>query len=208
MMPVAFIFSFTYFGQIFMILVPKKHWCRIRELEDLPMKEQIDRGIPKKEDGDFERCFMYNVPLNSDTTNMTNQNRTKIPCNNGWIYDREEIPYESIGTECNWVCDKKELGTYTLIAFFLGSVVGCLWLGYVADHYGRLVALFLANCCALIGGLVSVVCKNFYCFVSSRFVAGMAMLNCFMCFYILGEYLNFRAFLNHFYLNSSGECWR
>ncbi|XP_016956025.1 solute carrier family 22 member 3 isoform X2 [Drosophila biarmipes] len=185
MMPTTFIFSFTYFGQIFMILVPKNHWCRIRELEDLPMKEQINRGIPKNEDDDFKRCLRFDIPFDSDRTNTTNRTRTQIPCNDGWIYDRDEIPYESIATEYNWVCDKKELGTYSVIAFFMGSIVGCLCLGYIADHQGRLVALFLANFCALIGGLVSVFCKDFYCFAASRFVAGLALNNSFVCYFIL-----------------------
>ncbi|XP_017070551.2 solute carrier family 22 member 3 [Drosophila eugracilis] len=182
MMPAAFFFAFTYFGEIFMILEPRDHWCRIRELEDLPKKEQISRGIPEKEDGGFEKCFMYKGPYDSNKTNMI---RTKIPCNNGWIYDRNEMPYESIAIEYDWVCDDKVFGTYSVVSFFVGSIVGCLCFGYVADHYGRLVALFLANSCAMTGGCISAMCKDIYCFAASRFVVGLAMNNCFVPIYIL-----------------------
>ncbi|XP_017048444.1 solute carrier family 22 member 3 [Drosophila ficusphila] len=180
----AFLFAFTYLGQIFMVLVPT-HWCRIRELEGLPKEEQLKRGIPTKPDGDYENCVMYNEPLDSNMTNMSNQTRRTVSCNDGWVYDRNEIPYESIATEYNWVCDKQELSTYSVIAYFLGSVVGCLCFGYVADHYGRLVALFLANSCSMIGGCISAVCKDFYCFAASRCIVGLAMNNCFLPIYIL-----------------------
>ncbi|XP_016981365.2 solute carrier family 22 member 3 [Drosophila rhopaloa] len=185
MMPAAFLFAFTYFGQIFMIHVPTGHWCRIRELEGLPKEEQIKRGIPIGKDGEFERCHRYNVPFESDTSEETNQTRTKIPCNDGWVYDPDEMPYESIATQYNWVCDKDGLGTYSVMAFFIGSIVGCLCFGYAADHCGRLVALFLANSCSMIGGCISALCKDFYCFAASRYVVGMAMNNCFLPIYIL-----------------------
>ncbi|XP_017012290.2 solute carrier family 22 member 7 [Drosophila takahashii] len=183
MMPAALILSFNYFGQIFMILMPKHHWCRIPELENLPMKEQLKRGIPIKNDDQFETCFMYDVPFESDKSD--NVTRTKIPCNNGWIYDREAIPYESIAIEYNWVCDSKELSTYSVITFFMGSIVGCLLFGYVTDHWGRLVALFLSNICAMVGGCISALCKDFYCFAVSRFVAGLALNTCFIALFIL-----------------------
>ncbi|XP_017129329.1 solute carrier family 22 member 3 [Drosophila elegans] len=185
MMPAAFLFAFTYLGQIFMILVPKDHWCRIRELEALPKEEQIKRGIPMTEDGNFERCLRYNVPFESDVSNVTNQTRSNIACNDGWVYDRDQIPYESIATQYNWVCDDQDLGTYSVLAFFVGSIVGCLCFGYVADHCGRLVASFLANSCSMIGGCVTVVCKDFFCFAASRFLVGLAMNSCFVPIYIL-----------------------
>ncbi|EDV51063.1 solute carrier family 22 member 7 [Drosophila erecta] len=185
MMPAAFLFAFTYFGQIFMILLPRNHWCRVRELDGLPENEQKNRGIPKKHDGSFENCFMYNMPYNSNKTSDANQTRSKVPCSNGWIYDRKEVPYESIATEYNWVCDKRDFGTYSVVVFFVGCIVGCLLFGYITDHSGRLVALFLANSCSLIGGCVSAVCKDFPCFAASRFVAGLAMNYCFLPIYIL-----------------------
>ncbi|KAH8364627.1 hypothetical protein KR084_009314 [Drosophila pseudotakahashii] len=186
MMPAAFLLSFNYFGQVFMILVPKHHWCRIRELEDLPMKEQLRRGIPRKDNDHFESCFMYDVPFDSDTSD--NVTRTKIPCNNGWIYDCEAVPYESIATEYDWVCDRKELSTYSVITFFMGSIVGCLFFGYITDHCGRLVALFLSNACAILGGCISALCKDFYCFAVSRFVGGLALNTCFIALFILGNF--------------------
>nr|AAY54642.1 IP12446p [Drosophila melanogaster]AAY55282.1 IP12746p [Drosophila melanogaster]AAY55323.1 IP12646p [Drosophila melanogaster] len=128
---------------------------------------------------------MYNVPYDSNATNDANQTRSPIPCNNGWIYDRKEVPYESIATEYNWVCDKRDFGTYSVVVYFVGCIVGCLCFGFITDHSGRLPALFLANSCSMIGGCVSVVCKDFPCFAASRFVAGLSMNYCFVPIYIL-----------------------
>lgn len=40
MIPFAFFVAFVYFAQIFMTLVPEKHWCRIAELQHLPQNER------------------------------------------------------------------------------------------------------------------------------------------------------------------------
>lgn len=40
MIPFAFFVAFVYFVQIFLTLVPEKHWCRIPELEHLSLNER------------------------------------------------------------------------------------------------------------------------------------------------------------------------
>lgn len=40
MIPFTFFVAFVYFAQIFMTLVPEKHWCRIPELDHLPLNER------------------------------------------------------------------------------------------------------------------------------------------------------------------------
>lgn len=40
MIPFAFFVAFVYFSQIFLTLVPEKHWCRIYELEHLPTEQR------------------------------------------------------------------------------------------------------------------------------------------------------------------------
>lgn len=40
MIPFAFFVAFVYFAQIFITLVPEKHWCRIYELEHLPIEQR------------------------------------------------------------------------------------------------------------------------------------------------------------------------
>lgn len=40
MIPFAFFVAFVYFSQIFITLVPEKHWCRIPELHHLPVDQR------------------------------------------------------------------------------------------------------------------------------------------------------------------------
>lgn len=40
MIPFAFFVAFVYFSQIFITLVPEKHWCRIYELEHLSIEQR------------------------------------------------------------------------------------------------------------------------------------------------------------------------
>ncbi|KAH8349473.1 hypothetical protein KR067_005564 [Drosophila pandora] len=187
MMPSAFLYSFTYFGQIFMIIVPKDYWCRIRDLETSPKDQQLALAIPKLKTGDFDKCSMYDLKSGWDDKNITHANETwpKVPCTNGWTYDKDQLHYSTIATENNWVCDDLVLGTFTMTAFFVGSMIGCLVLGFVADHCGRLWAFLLANTCSLVGGCCTALCKDFYSFTAARFVVGMAMNNCFIPIYIL-----------------------
>lgn len=189
MMLAAFLYGFTYFGHIFMVLVPADHWCRIEELESLSKEQQLALGVPNDKEGKFERCARYDVAFEVDKMNTSKANDSwpQMPCDNGWIYDKDQLPYESIATECNWVCDDKELVTYSSIAYFLGSVLGCLCFGYISDHCGRVWSLAMANSCALIGGCLSALCKDFGTFAATRFLVGMAHDNCFTPIYILSE---------------------
>lgn len=41
MIPFAFFVAFVYFSQIFITLVPEKHWCRIYELKHLPTEQRL-----------------------------------------------------------------------------------------------------------------------------------------------------------------------
>ncbi|KAH8296761.1 hypothetical protein KR054_010943 [Drosophila jambulina] len=187
MMLAAFLFGFTYFGQIFMVLVPEHHWCYIPELKQLPIKQQQELGIPKDKEGNYEKCVRYDVAFDSIKLNTTKADESwpRKPCDKGWNYSRTEIPYDTIATQGDWVCKDKELATYSSVIYFLGSVVGCICFGYMSDHCGRVMSLFLANSCALIGGVLSSLCEAFGFFSFTRFIVGMALDSCFTPIYIL-----------------------
>ncbi|XP_034659080.1 carcinine transporter [Drosophila subobscura] len=186
MMPFAFMFALIYLAQIFMLLVPQDHWCRIQELEDFPKAKQKELGIPKDKDGVYKRCSMYDVDfkLHSNATSA-NESWATTKCRDGWMYDRGQVPYETISTQYNWVCQKDHYVSYAIAAGFVGSIFGCLSLGYVADHWGRIPALFLANACGLAGGLLSAACTNFYTFAAASVLQGWSYDTCFTSIYIL-----------------------
>jgi MFS family permease len=71
--------------------------------------------------------------------------------------------------------------------FFIGSVLGSLGLGVMADHIGRLPVLMLSNILALLGNVAT----SFTCqlpeFAASRLLAGLAVDTNFCMMYIIGE---------------------
>lgn len=71
--------------------------------------------------------------------------------------------------------------------FFVGSVVGSLIFGIMADKYGRLPILIISNIMALFGNGLTVFATNVPIFSLCRFVAGLATDSNFVMMYILGN---------------------
>lgn len=194
MLPAAFLLAFSYMGQFFMILLPRQYWCRIRELQTRSKEEQLALAIPKLEDGEIDKCNMYKVETNWSDINVTEADDSwpKIPCDDGWIYDTKTLTYPTISTENNWVCPQDAFPTITFVVFFTGSILGCLVLGYITDHWGRVKSFFLANLFVLVGGCWTSLCNGFYCFNWARFVVGFGMSDGFVPIYILSVlFVNF-----------------
>lgn len=120
--------------------------------------------------------------------NLTTANTSwdKKSCN-AWVYDREEVPYDSIATELNWVCQKDKLGPLTVNFYFIGAIIGSIFFGIATDRWGRIPGVMLANACALIGGVASSFCSSFLLFSVARGITGMAYDNCANAIWILGE---------------------
>lgn len=72
--------------------------------------------------------------------------------------------------------------------FFIGSVIGSLGFGVLADRIGRLHVLVLSNMCALFGNMSTILSSNAVIFIISRFVAGCATDANFLMMYIIGNH--------------------
>ncbi|XP_055311192.1 solute carrier family 22 member 13-like [Sitodiplosis mosellana] len=190
MIPFAFFVAFVYFSQIFITLVPEKHWCRIFELEHLPTEQRLLLGIPLDESSinGHSRCSMYAVNFTqilADGVTKADPNWPTVPCQNGWEFDKEELPYTTISTELEWVCDKAALPSFAQSIFFCGAIVGGLLFGVIADRYGRIPALVGTNMLGFIGGIATAYSFDFISFAFFRFIVGFAFDNCFTMMYIL-----------------------
>ncbi|KAG8228027.1 hypothetical protein J437_LFUL003663 [Ladona fulva] len=149
-------------------------------------------GIPKTEDGSYDSCNMYGVNFSE----ILNKSRGSIPeadsewpkirCKNGWEYDHSEIPYPTITSEMNWVCDKSALPSFAQSAYFIGAIVGGLVFGWIADRYGRIPVLVITNLLGAFAGLATAyLSTSFWAFCTLRFLVGLAFDNCFTMMYIL-----------------------
>jgi len=71
--------------------------------------------------------------------------------------------------------------------FFIGSVLGSLGLGIMADHIGRLPVVVLANALAFLGNIATSFTYHLPEFAASRLLAGLATDTNFFMMYIIGE---------------------
>lgn len=98
--------------------------------------------------------------------------------------------YQSFTSEMNWICGEAWKLTLGQSMFFVGSVVGTLVLGYLADIVGRLPILILANLIAMTGNLLTIFGTSLPLFCIFRLIAGFATDSNFLMMYILGEHKN------------------
>nr|CAD7429750.1 unnamed protein product [Timema monikensis] len=185
--PFTLFSAWVYFGQIFLTLVPEHHWCLVPELAGLSLNDRFRLSIPRI-DNSYDHCRMYNVnytQILEDGITDPQPDWTTTYCNHGWEYELIDIPYHTIATELNWVCDKDFLGTIAQAIFFVGAIVGSLIWGWMGDRYGRLPALVGSNAVGMLAGIASAFCNTFWSFCLCRFLIGLAYDSCFALMYIL-----------------------
>lgn len=181
--------GFLYFSPYFMMLVPD-HFCEISELSHLSLEDQKALGIPKVNDDEYDKCLMYDVNFTQVLQeNMTKANHTwpTKECSS-WVYDfTKDIKFPSMSTDYNWVCHKESYPTYVQAIFFVGSITGGLFFGWMSDRFGRLPALVFANLVGFLGGICTPFADQLWEFLIVRYVAGLAYDNCYTMIYIIGR---------------------
>ncbi|XP_074042799.1 organic cation transporter protein isoform X2 [Leptinotarsa decemlineata] len=148
---------------------------------------RIALAIPSGSAGN-EKCSMYDVnyeELLQKGVKKSDPSWKIVSCKNGWEYDTVEVPYSSISTEQNWVCENSALPSTAQAIFFCGAILGGLVFGWIADRFGRIPALVGTNLIGLVGGVATIFCSGFWAFSFCRFLVGMAFDNCFTMMYIL-----------------------
>ncbi|EDV43369.1 uncharacterized protein Dana_GF16558 [Drosophila ananassae] len=109
---------------------------------------------------------------------------------NAWDFERES-GYESITTELGWVCDDAYKLAVGQSFFFIGSVLGSIFFGYLADRIGRLPACVLTTLTGASGDFFTSFVNNLPCFCLTRFVSGLSTDTQYVLMYILVfEYLS------------------
>ncbi|KAJ2943248.1 hypothetical protein O0L34_g12053 [Tuta absoluta] len=197
MIPYAAFFAFVYFAQIFMTLVPEEHWCYVEELGNLTLEERRLLSIPPAGANghgfEFDRCMVYDVNWTEMLQNGVQQPDVTWPvkkCAGKWEYNYTDVPYATIATELDWVCEKDSFASTAQAVFFCGAIVGGFIFGYIADKYGRIPALVGSNMAGFLAGVGTAFSDSFWSFCVCRFLVGLAYDNCFIIMYIVAvEYV-------------------
>ncbi|KAJ8923756.1 hypothetical protein NQ315_010337 [Exocentrus adspersus] len=150
--------AFHYFGQTFISVVPDYH-CDVRNYD-------LNVTVPYK-------CH---VSVSQD----------EVECSTGWVFLKNNT-YGFVGIieELEWVCDNAWKPALGQSVFFIGSVIGSLTLGVLADFIGRLHVLVIANMLAFFGNMATILSSDITIFALSRFAAGCATDTNFVMMYII-----------------------
>ncbi|XP_030374609.1 organic cation transporter-like protein [Scaptodrosophila lebanonensis] len=160
-----FLFSFInvlsamhYYSQTIITFLPK-YWCAdgLASAEEAPSKSSC-------------------LPIDYNETSSDSCER----------YDYElYMGYESYASDMGWICDQAWKLTIGQSMFFVGSVVGTLLLGYLADRVGRLPILIVANVIAMGGNMLTIFGTTLPLFCLFRLISGFATDSNFVMMYIL-----------------------
>ncbi|XP_035215676.1 carcinine transporter-like isoform X2 [Stegodyphus dumicola] len=178
--PSASLCALVYFTQFFIILVPE-HRCRLYEEENfhlglnssnltVPFEVREGQVLPMQ-------CEMYissNYSFNWEA-NLSDRTGETMKCQNGWIYDFSEL-YPTVATEMNWVCEHDQLPYQSQTIFYVGTSIGCIIFGLIADRFGRRPSIILSYVIACVAGIGTAFTKSFYTFNFLRFFVGATII--------------------------------
>nr|XP_044250057.1 organic cation transporter protein-like [Drosophila takahashii] len=107
-----------------------------------------------------------------------------------WDFERESN-YESVTTELEWVCDDAYKLAVGQSFFFIGSALGSIFFGYLADRIGRLPACVLSTLTGASGDFFTSFVGDLPWFSFTRFISGLSIDTQYVLMYILVfEYLS------------------
>ncbi|XP_016935725.3 organic cation transporter protein [Drosophila suzukii] len=107
-----------------------------------------------------------------------------------WDFERESN-YESVTTELEWVCHDAYKLAVGQSFFFIGSALGSIFFGYLADRIGRLPACVLSTLTGAAGDFFTSFVGSLPWFSFTRFISGLSMDTQYVLMYILVfEYLS------------------
>ncbi|CAB3221141.1 unnamed protein product [Arctia plantaginis] len=145
MLPLGFTYAFAYFVQLFIAVTPQNHWCRVPELANLSMELRRNLSAPGAITGKWDHCMTFDTNWTQvlDTLKPPAVGTPMVPCQHGWEFEFNDIPYETVTSEREWVCDNAKNVPTAASMFFVGSVVGGVIFGWMADRFGRVPAVIV-----------------------------------------------------------------
>lgn len=131
-------------------------------------------------------CLEYFANITLLQRNTTNASHTPNKKCTKWIYDYDILfGYKSMTSELNWVCDDTWKSITGQSAYFIGSCIGTLTLGILADIIGRLPVLIMAHTFGIVGNGLTIFATHEIAFALCRFISGLATDSNFYMMYIL-----------------------
>lgn len=191
--------SMHYYSQTIISFVPE-HWCYSEYLENSTIDEVRSfysklpdpscTNVDGLEGVEYE-LSAFNTAEFNDPDNAASRVRREVSSRRlnlceKWIYDYDFLyGYHSMTSDLDWVCQNAWKSIMGQSTYFVGSVVGTLLLGILADIIGRMPVLILAHLAGIIGNGLTIFATNEITFAICRFISGIATDNNFVMMYIL-----------------------
>uniref|UniRef100_A0A672MDG7 Solute carrier family 22 member 17-like n=1 Tax=Sinocyclocheilus grahami TaxID=75366 RepID=A0A672MDG7_SINGR len=105
-------------------------------------------------------------------------------CDAGYDYNVTEGLTNNIVTEWDLVCARYWLVPVEEVCFILGTLTGCLGLGYTADRLGRQKSLLVSLMLAVVFGVLVCVSPSPPVFITMRFCLAAASAGVFLTLYV------------------------
>ncbi|XP_067614388.1 organic cation transporter-like protein isoform X2 [Eurosta solidaginis] len=171
--------SMHYFAQTIISFTPE-HWCNHELLENLTYTEI--RTI-------YAQTENPSCTLLDDIVNGTAVVSDFGECEE-WIF-KYENGYESVTTDLKWICDSSVNGAIGQSFLYIGSVLGTIFFGFLADRVGRLPAMMLSTLIGAAGDFITSFVTTPQAFAAGRFISGLSIDTLFYLTYIMVfEYLD------------------
>ncbi|XP_053601030.1 beta-alanine transporter-like [Plodia interpunctella] len=177
MLPFAVAMAFSYSVQMFIAATPQQHWCKVPELQVLSVELRRNLSVPfTDEPPGWDRCMMYDTNYTQVLSTLTRPptGTPVVPCRYGWEFLFDDIPYSTVINEREWVCDRAAYAPFAQSVYFVGSLFGVAFFGFLGDKYGRLPAFIGANIIGFIGSISTIFTVGAWDFALSRFVTGVS----------------------------------
>ncbi|XP_023337932.1 organic cation transporter protein isoform X1 [Eurytemora carolleeae] len=191
--------AFLAFSQVFLSAEPS-HWCAHPELDKvaphLNISHRLRLGSPMKEqDGKnlgFDSCLMYDVENwtqvyeehNGSWPEYPREDWEIVPCRFGWIFDSSEYK-NTLVTQLELVCDNAWQVSSSTSLFYVGSLIGNVMFGHVADKYGRRKSFFIMLFMEVTLSIALAFSPNYLVFTIIRTVNGLTFPALFQIPFIL-----------------------
>ncbi|KAH7962546.1 hypothetical protein HPB52_016822 [Rhipicephalus sanguineus] len=161
--------AICYLGHVLVLVAPPSQWCfgkgvalsgEVLDVTSLPRGrcQFVDEMADAAESGNY--------------ANTTTHQYTGATCPTGWRYDNAEF-FTSITMENEWICGDNWKMYATHTAYWIGSMVGCLISGFLADRLGRKKTILILLVIGGSGNAFSALFSSFAGFTTLRFITGL-----------------------------------
>ncbi|XP_075056808.1 solute carrier family 22 member 2-like [Mixophyes fleayi] len=186
---ISAVYSPIYVGIVFLGFVPDFR-CNNSAIEVLmsncgwSVENEINYTVPQLDDSTdalyMSQCLQYDIDWNSTSLsctdplrNITTSSNNSLPvtsCTDGWIFNTTG---SSIVTEFNLVCDDAwKLDLFQSIVN-LGFFIGSVFIGYIADRFGRKLCLLTTLFITAVSGILVAFAPTYPWLVTFRFIQGL-----------------------------------